>query len=167
VHAPPLAGTTRFVDGVGQERPGPTLLVVGTVGMARTPPSALTAVDSVVDCSPTESESTAAISSPGDLTGVSMPVSEFLKETNRPVVAVDSLSTMLQYADQAAVFRFLSVLSAHIRRRDGFGLFVVTPTAHDERTLHTFAQVFDGRIDVERGRVRADAPEAPDGWHAR
>lgn len=167
VHAPPMAGTTRFVDGVGRERPGRTLLVAATIGVARTPPSALAAVDSVVDCSPTESGPTGGISSPGDLTGVSMPVSEFLKATDRPVLAVDSLSTMLQYADQAAVFRFVSVLSAHIRRREGLGLFVVTPSAHDDRTVQTFAQVFDGRVDLERSRVRVDAPEAPDGWHDR
>ncbi len=167
VHAPPLSGTTRFVDGAGRRRDGRTLLVAATTGLARTPPTALDAVDSVVDCSPTESGGTGSISSPGDLTGVSMPVSEFLKATDEPVLGVDSVSTMLYYADEAPVFRFLSVLSAHVRRRDGLGLFVLTPPAHDDRTVHTLAQVFDGRIDLERNRVRVDADDAPDGWHDR
>ncbi|WP_254840240.1 DUF7504 family protein [Natronomonas marina] len=170
VHAPPLAGTTPFVDGVGGRRAGETLLVAATMGLERTPPSALASVSSVVDCSPTESGSTGTIGSPADLTGVSMPVSEFLKATERPTLAIDSVSTFLYYADDAAVFRFLSVLTAHIRRRDGLGLFVMTPAAHDEQTIHTFAQVFDGRIDLERDRVRVETAETsdhPDGWQPR
>lgn len=170
VHAPPLAGTMAFVDDVGSRRPGRTLLVAATMGLARTPTSTLGDVSSVVDCSPTESGSTGSISSPADLTGVSMPVSEFLKVTDAPVLAIDSISTLLYYADQAAVFRFLSVLSAHVRRRDGLGLFVLTPEAHDEQTVHTFAQVFDGRIDLERDRLRVDARDdgdVPEGWHER
>ena len=46
----------------------------------------------------------------------------------------------------------------------------MTPSAHDERTVHTFEQVFDGRIDLESDRVRVQAPddpEAPEGWHSR
>lgn len=170
VHAPPLAGTTTFVDDVGSRRPGKTLLVAATMGLARTPTSALGSVASVVDCSPTESGSTGSISSPADLTGVSMPVSEFLKATDEPVLAIDSISTLLYYAEEPAVFRFLSVLTAHIRRRDGLGLFVMTPEAHEEQTVHTFAQVFDGRIDLERDRLRVDAREGgdvPEGWHDR
>jgi hypothetical protein len=167
VHAPPLSGSTRFLDAAGRHHPGPTLLVAATTGPARTPPSALESVASVVDCSPTESGSARSVSSPGDLTGVSMPVSEFLKATDRPVLAVDSLSAILYYADDSAVFRFLSVLSAHIRRRDGLGLFVLTPAAHDEQTVHTFAQAFDGRVELERDRVRVEAADAPDGWQDR
>lgn len=170
VHAPPQAGTTTFVDDVGSRRAGRTLLVAATMGLARTPAGALESVTSVVDCSPTESGSTGSIASPADLTGVSMPVSEFLKATDEPVVGIDSVSTLLYYADEAAVFRFLSVLTAHVRRRDGLGLFVLTPGAHDEQTVHTFAQVFDGRIELERDRMRLRAPDggdAPDGWHDR
>jgi KaiC/GvpD/RAD55 family RecA-like ATPase len=167
VHAPPLSGPTQFVDAVGRYHPGTALLIAATTGLARTPASALDAVASIVDCSPTESGSAGSVSSPADLTGVSMPVSEFLKATDRPVLAVDSLSTILYYADDVAVFRFLNVLSAHIRRRDGLGLFVLTPGAHDDRTVHTFAQAFDGRIDLERDRVRARAADAPEGWHDR
>lgn len=167
VHAPPLSGTTRFVDAVGRRRPGTTLLVAATMGVARTPPSAIESVASVVDCSPTESGSTGAVASPGDLTGASMPATEFLTATDRPVLAVDSLSTFLYYADDATVFRFLNVLSAHVRRRDGLGLFVMTPGAHDDRTVHTYTQVVDGRIELERDRVRVEAADAPDGWHDR
>lgn len=164
VHAGPLSGTTSFVNQVGSRRAGRTQLVAATMGLARTPASALESVTSVVDCSPTESGGTGSIASPADLTGVSMPVSEFLKATDAPLLAVDSVSTLLYYAEDAAVFRFLSVLSAHVRRRDGLGLFVLTPGAHDERTVHTFAQVFDGRIELERDRVRVPGEDGPDGW---
>ena len=170
VYAPPLSGTTPFVDGVGRERDGETLLVGATRGLNRTPRSALESVSSFVDCTPTESEYTASVGSPGDLTGVSMPVSEFLRSADEPVLAVDSISTLLYYADEAAVFRFLSVLTAHVGRSDGLGLFVMTPGVHDEQTVHTFEQVFDGRVDLEADRIRVQAPndpEAPDGWQSR
>ena len=113
---------------------------------------------------------TGSIASPADLTGVSMPVSEFLRSVEEPTLVVDSVTTLLYYADEAAVFRFLSVLTAHIRRQDGLGLFLMTPTAHEEQAVHTFAQVFDGRIDVERDRLRVDAAgtdDTPDGWYDR
>jgi len=167
VYAPPLSGSTRFVDTVGRRRSGPTLLVAATAGLARTPPSALESVASVVDCSPTEAGSTGSVSSPGDLTGVSIPISEFLTAADRPVLAVDSVSTILQYADDDTVFRFLSVLSAQLRRQNGLGLFVLTRAAHDDQTVHTLAQVFDGRIRLERDRVRAVDEDAPDGWEER
>jgi hypothetical protein len=43
----------------------------------------------------------------------------------------------------------------------------MTPGAHDDRTVHTYTQVVDGRIDLERDRVRVEATDAPDGWHDR
>jgi hypothetical protein len=169
VHAPPTAGTTAFVDHVSGQRDGTTLLVAATTGLARTPPTALEWVSSVVDCSPTESGGAGAVASPADLTGLSIPVSEFLESTEQPVLAFDSVSTLLYYADEAAVFRFLGVLTDHLRRRDGLGLFVLTPSAHGEQTVHTFAQVFDGRIDLERDRVRVETTggaDHPDGWQS-
>ena len=169
VHAPPTAGTTAFVDHVSGQRDDTTLLVAATTGLARTPPTALEWVSSVVDCSPTESGGAGAVASPADLTGLSIPVSEFLESTEQPVLAFDSVSTLLYYADEAAVFRFLGVLTDHLRRRDGLGLFVLTPSAHEEQTVHTFAQVFDGRIDLERDRVRVETTggaDHPDGWQS-
>ena len=169
VHAPPTAGTTAFVDHVSGQRDDTTLLVAATTGLARTPPTALEWVSSVVDCSPTESGGAGAVASPADLTGLSIPVSEFLESTEQPVLAFDSVSTLLYYADEAAVFRFLGVLTDHLRRRDGLGLFVLTPSAHGEQTVHTFAQVFDGRIDLERDRVRVETTggaDHPDGWQS-
>ena len=169
VHAPPTAGTTAFVDHVSGQRDDTTLLVAATTGLARTPPTALEWVSSVVDCSPTESGGAGAVASPADLTGLSIPVSEFLESTGQPVLAFDSVSTLLYYADEAAVFRFLGVLTDHLRRRDGLGLFVLTPSAHGEQTVHTFAQVFDGRIDLERDRVRVETTggaDHPDGWQS-
>ena len=170
VYAPPLSGMTPFVDEVGRGRDGETLLVAATRGLDRTPRTTLGSVSSFVDCTPTESERTASVGSPGDLTGVSMPVSEFLRAADEPMLAVDSVSTLLYYAEEATVFRFLSVLTAHIGRSDGLGLFVMTPAAHDEQTVHTFEQAFDGRIDLEADRLRVQAPDdpdAPDGWQSR
>lgn len=106
---------------------------------------------SVVDCAPGATDqvgSVTAVSTPGDLTGVSMPVSRFLAEADAPVVVVDSISTFLLYGDQAPVFRFLSVLTAHVRRSGGLGLYTIDEGCHDEQTFRTFVQLFDGEVGI-------------------
>ena len=116
---------------------------------------------SVVDCAPGATDqvgSVTAVSTPGDLTGVSMPVSRFLAEADAPVVVVDSISTFLLYGDQAPVFRFLSVLTAHVRRSGGLGLYTIDEGCHDEQTFRTFVQLFDGEV----GLRTTESDAAPD-----
>jgi hypothetical protein len=165
LYSSPMAGVVAFSNAVGAGRDGETLLVSATHGDATTPSDATASLSSVLYCTPTSDE----VSSPGDLTGISMPVSEFLKRSTSPAVFVDSVTTLLHYAEDASVFRFLSVLTAHIRRNDGLGVFAMAPDAHHEQTVRTFEQVFDGRIELHADgeRARVDAPGSPEGWHPR
>lgn len=119
-------------------------------------PALLDAGVEVLDCTPgsTSGAGVHNVGSPGDLTGLSMPLSEFLAEADGPVVAVDSLTTLLQYNDRSTAFRFLTVLSAQVGRSQGGALCVVSPTCHDEQTVHTFEQLFDSRALVTGRRVR-------------
>lgn len=115
---------------------------------------------SVVDCAPGTTEqvgSVTTVSTPGDLTGVSMPVSRFFADADAPVVVVDSISTLLLYGDQAPVFRFLSVLTAHVRRSEGLGLYTIEDGCHDEQTFRTFVQLFDGEVGVRTVESEGDA----------
>lgn len=126
----------------------------------------------VVDCSPTpapDEPGVCDVGSPSDLTGISMPVSDLLERAGgRPVVVLDSTTTLLMYADESALFRFLSVLTGQLRRVNGVGLFLLEEGCHDERTVRTFQQLFDGRIDLEPERVRVRGVEGiSPGWTSR
>jgi KaiC/GvpD/RAD55 family RecA-like ATPase len=148
----PMAGkggaaldTLRAAAEVGRD----ALLISTARGPGRLPvPDGVT----VVDCTPgAASEDVASVNSPGDLTGIGMLVSRFLEDANRPVVAVDSLTSLLLYSETRPVFRFLSVLSTQVTRADGLGLYLVDEGAHDRQTVRTFAQLFDGQLRLRGG----------------
>lgn len=93
-------------------------------------------------------------SSPVDMTGIGIKLSEFLEafyrnqgiERNR--IMVHSLSTLLMYADLQTVFRFLHVFTGRIQSVDGLGLFCIDSTAHDDQTMNTLKQLFDGIVET-------------------
>ncbi|HKL29916.1 MAG TPA: recombinase RecA [Natrialbaceae archaeon] len=96
-------------------------------------------------------------SSPVDMTGIGIKLSEFLEEfyevrghhQNR--ILLHSVSTLLMYSDLQTVFRFLHVFTGRVQSADGLGLYVIDSTAHDEQTMNTLKQLFDGIITVEEG----------------
>ncbi len=93
-------------------------------------------------------------SSPTDMTGIGINLSEFLQtfhrdrgiEQNR--IMVHSLSTLLMYADLQTVFRFLHVFTGRIQSVDGLGVFCIDSTSHDDQTMNTLTQLFDGVIEL-------------------
>ncbi len=94
-------------------------------------------------------------SSPVDMTGIGIKLSEFLQDfyevrglsENR--VLLHSVSTLLMYSDLQTVFRFLHVFTGRIQSADGLGLYVIDSTAHDDQTMNTLKQLFDGVIQVD------------------
>jgi KaiC/GvpD/RAD55 family RecA-like ATPase len=100
-----------------------------------------------------ESDRIKYASSPVDMTGIGIKLSELLQafgdrgiERNR--VMVHSLSTLLMYSDLQTVFRFLHVFTGRVQSVDGFGLFSIDSTAHDDQAMNTLKQLFDGIITV-------------------
>ncbi|MGZ0746080.1 RAD55 family ATPase [Haloparvum sp. AD34] len=93
-------------------------------------------------------------SSPVDMTGIGIKLSEFLEvfyrnqgiEQNR--IMLHSLSTLLMYSDLQTVFRFLHVFTGRIQSVDGLGLFCIDSTAHDDQTMNTLKQLFDGIVET-------------------
>lgn len=91
-------------------------------------------------------------SSPVDMTGIGIKLSGFLQafyqdqgiKKNR--IMVHSLSTLLMYADLQTVFRFLHVFTGRIQSVEGLGIFCIDSTAHDDQTMNTLTQLFDGVI---------------------
>ncbi|MFC7186593.1 RAD55 family ATPase [Halorubrum yunnanense] len=107
-----------------------------------------------------ESDRIKYASSPVDMTGIGIKLSEFLQafgdrgiEENR--VMVHSLSTLLMYSDLQTVFRFLHVFTGRIQSVNGLGLFSIDSTSHDDQAMNTIKQLFDGVITLSED----DEPE--------
>jgi len=126
----------------------------------------------VVDCvtehmgrSRTDTLTVKYASSPVDMTGIGIGFSSFIEyfyrelERERNRVMVDSLSTLLMYATLQTVFEFMHAITSRVDDVDALGVHVIESTAHDEQTLHTIEQLFDGTIEVdETGVVAVDLP---------
>ena len=86
------------------------------------------------------------------MTRIGIQLSEFLeafyqqRNIRQNRVALHSLSTLLMYSDLQTVFRFLHVFTGRIQSVDGLGLYVIDSTAHDDQTMNTLKQLFDGVI---------------------
>jgi KaiC/GvpD/RAD55 family RecA-like ATPase len=119
----------------------------------------------VVDCvtkhqgrSAMDSDLVKYASSPLDMTGIGIKFSEFVEEfyTARGIqqnrVVLDSLSALLMYSDLQTVFRFMHVLTNRIEDADAVGLHVIESTAHDQESLNTLKQLFDGVVEVNDDR---------------
>jgi KaiC/GvpD/RAD55 family RecA-like ATPase len=97
-----------------------------------------------------ETETTTFLSSPRDMTGLSIALSGLFQDFYRDDVPVrfgtHSLSTFLMYHDLQRVYRMMHVLSGQIESMEGIGLFVVdSPT---ERELDLLSQLVDGVIET-------------------
>lgn len=93
------------------------------------------------------------LSSPGDLTGMGITITEQLQEWvgdgNQIAICYDSLSMLLQYADVDRSFRFLHVITGRLRAVDAISHFHMDPTVHEERTLNTIKTLFDAAVEFE------------------
>ena len=113
------------------------------------------------------------VSSPGDFTGIGMASSklleQFANQGYQTRVALDSISQLLMYADVKTVFRFLHILTGRISAADGLGFGTMDADAHDDQTVNTIRQLFDGLVETRTGetgrerRVRG-LPDAPSDW---
>lgn len=100
------------------------------------------------------SEHVTYASSPVDMTGIGIKLSEYLQHfyQDRSIhhnrILLYSLSTLLMYSNLQTVFRFLHVFTGRIQSADALGIFVIDSTAHDEQTMSTLKQLFDGELQV-------------------
>lgn len=95
---------------------------------------------------------TRTVDDPRDLTGIGIAVSETLDRWStwdRAVGRVGELTTLLQYADESTVFRFLHVLTSRLKQANAVSFYRLAPEAHDEQTVGTLFQLFDDAIRVD------------------
>lgn len=115
----------------------------------------------IVDCvskqqgmNPVQSDDISYASSPNDMTGIGIQLSEFLegfykeRGVKRNRILLHSLSTLLMYSNLQTVFRFLHVFTGRVQSADALGVFVIDSTAHDQQTMSTLKQLFDGQIEI-------------------
>ncbi len=131
----------------------------------------------VVDCvsrqqgiDPVADDRVSYAASPVDMTTIGIELSAFLESFSRERglgrnrVLFHSLSTLLMYAELGTVFRFVHVLTGRLQSAGALGLCVIDSTTHDDRTMNTLKQLFDGVIAVEPGekpRLRGPAFAEP------
>ena len=106
------------------------------------------------------------VSTPGDLTGIGIAVTEFLRERHsrgeRANLGLHSLSTMVMYADLRRVFQYLHVVTSRVSVAGFRAVCSVDSSVVDDRDLAVLSQPFDARLELrERDggrefRVRGD-----------
>jgi hypothetical protein len=93
------------------------------------------------------------VSSPSDLTGIGMRISDQLSDWdadgNRTIVDFDSLTALLESNGQESVFNFMHVLSGRITTADALAHYHMDPAAHDDQEINTFKSVMDVVVEVE------------------
>jgi hypothetical protein len=98
-------------------------------------------------------------SDPGDLTGIGIGVTEFVRrryEGDRAArVGVHSLSTMLMYADLRRLFQFLHVVTGRIAACGFVGAFVADGGVLDDRELAILRQPFDALVELRESTGRS------------
>lgn len=116
----------------------------------------------IVDCvsnhqgqSTSDSDRVTYTSSPVDMTGIGINFSGFIDKfrTDQGLaetrVLLDSLTTLLYYSKLQTVFRFLHVFTSRVENAEALGVHVIDATAHDDQTLNTLKQLFDGVVSTD------------------
>jgi KaiC/GvpD/RAD55 family RecA-like ATPase len=102
-----------------------------------------------------EDENIKIASSPVDLTGIGVKISQFFEEyvmkkkILKTQLHINSLSTILMYSNIQTVFRFLHVFTGRIKAAGALGIYLIESGMHEEQAIATLKQLFDGMIEVK------------------
>ena len=102
-----------------------------------------------------DTENIKRASSPVDLTGIGVKISQFFEEflmkksMQRTRLCINSLSTIIMYSNIRTVFRFLHVFTGRVKAANALGIYVVESEMHDPQTIATLKQLFDGMNEIK------------------
>ncbi|MFW6435024.1 MAG: RAD55 family ATPase [Halovenus sp.] len=101
---------------------------------------------------------TESVSSPGDLTGISIGTAKLFRQFERRGITdirygLVSISTLLQYLDSQVVFKFLHIYTKRIEETGGLGIYTLNDDSHDPQTLNTITGQFDGVIQLRESET--------------
>ncbi|MEF8800905.1 MAG: hypothetical protein V5A38_03305 [Halolamina sp.] len=98
------------------------------------------------------------VSSPNDLTGLGIRITEFLTEWedngNRTIVCFDSLTALLQYVELDTAYEFLHILTGRMAALDAFAHFHMDPDAHDKQTVESISTLMDAIVEADDGEKK-------------
>jgi KaiC/GvpD/RAD55 family RecA-like ATPase len=164
---PPMCGKAALLNSImsGGLRSGEAVILVETRVPGRDallklkPP--VGARVGIVDCvtkalgvNAADTASIRHISSPVDLTGVGVRVSQFADEFGHAEeesyrLCIDSLSTMLMYSSLPTVYRFMHMIAGRVVMQRNLGVYVVDENMHDMQTIATLKQLFNAVLQVK------------------
>ncbi len=102
-----------------------------------------------------ENENIKVASSPVDLTGIGVKISQFFdefymkKKMQKIQLHINSLSTILMYSNIQTVFRFIHVFTGRVKAAGALGIYIIDSGMHDEQAIATLKQLCDGMIEVK------------------
>ncbi|KPN29628.1 hypothetical protein SY89_00342 [Halolamina pelagica] len=98
------------------------------------------------------------VTSPNDLTGLGIRITEFLTEwaenENQTVVCFDSLTALLQYVELETAYEFLHILTGRLATVDAFAHFHMDPEAHDDQTIEILTGLMDAVVEVDEAGIQ-------------
>ncbi len=98
------------------------------------------------------------VSGPGNLTRIGTAFTDLLDRHGNDVrVGIHSLSPLLMAAELRSVYRFLQVFTGQIESAGWVCFVTFDPTMHDERTVNTVLDPFDGVIETRENGGRREA----------
>jgi len=112
----------------------------------------------VIDCMSSGDEGTdrpmtERVSSPADLTGISIGMTKLKKRFQERGISqvrygLLSVSTLLQYLDVNRVFKFLHIYTRRVTDTSGFGVYTLDDDAHSPQAVNTITGQFDGLVTL-------------------
>lgn len=121
---------------------------------------------SVVDCASrprgletADDDATRYVSGAGNLTRIGTTFTDLVEDRSGSDVRVGlhSLSPLLIYSELRPVYRFLQVFTGQVHSADWLCLATFDPTMHDDRTVSTVLDPFDGVIETREHEGRREA----------
>lgn len=95
------------------------------------------------------------ISSPNDLTGLGIRITEFLTDWEQTdgqiVVCFDSLTALLQYVELETAYEFLHIITGRMAAVDAIAHFHMDPDAHDDHLVEGVTTLMDAVVELEDG----------------
>ena len=92
-----------------------------------------------------------SVSTPADLTGLGVTLSQALSTHGDAVVCFDSLTVLLQYVDTETAYEFLNAVTGHLYAADARAHFHLDPNAHETQTVDALASLFDAIVERRDG----------------
>ena len=103
------------------------------------------------------------VSSPTDLTGIGIKFSNMIETIFEgefsdgesglfppPIrFCVNSISTLLMYRRLEVLYQFLHVLTAKLKKTEGFGIYLINSESFDEKTISLVKQLMTGVIEIK------------------